>query len=498
MDQLLTIQDGIIKIASVSLKTVIGDISHTGSFCLFGDATINSSLNVYTITVRNLITSGSSSAGNSSNNWIVNTEAELNGAGLDWTWGNDNTQLIYRTGKRIWTNANFDIAGGSTYRVDNIPVLSLNELGPTVISSNLTKVGTLNKLKVADDADIGGFAFFNSTYGRLGLGTEDPSLAIDIVENNVNITIGSPDTNLATIGTYSNHDVGIITDNITRILVKSDGEIVVGNEASKTGVVRIYGSLYVDNLVTDTRVDRSSPLQFQATRDRSVYGLGLSWNGTGAVKQLIMRDGPDRLWTGEGFDIGEDKNYYINGQPVVSSTSLGSGITQSNLTTVGVLNTLTVGGETTLLKNLTVENGYIKAERLWFNQAGRSLEIDHNGFKSNTSYEVSVQQSSVLYGDANVVEIGDKTNTRKPVKVFGPLSVGINNPDPDLNFSVSGDVSIGNKRFTNGASAPASGSYELGDMCWNTNPQASGHIGWVCVSAGNPGQWLPFGEIKPQ
>jgi len=151
-----------------------------------------------------------------------------------------------------------------------------------------------------------------------------------------------------------------------------------------------------------------------------------------------------------------------------------------------------------LLKNLTVENGYIKAERLWFNQAGRSLEIDHNGFKSNTSYEVSVQQSSVLYGDANVVEIGDKTNTRKPVKVFGPLSVGINNPDPDLNFSVSGDVSIGNKRFTNGASAPASGSYELGDMCWNTNPQASGHIGWVCVSAGNPGQWLPFGEIKPQ
>ena len=157
-----------------------------------------------------------------------------------------------------------------------------------------------------------------------------------------------------------------------------------------------------------------------------------------------------------------------------------------------------MGGETTLLKNLTVENGYIKAERLWFNQAGRSLEIDHNGFKSNTSYEVSVQQSSILYGDANVVEIGDKANTRKTVKVFGPLSVGINNPDPDLNFSVSGDVSIGNKRFTNGASAPTSGSYELGDMCWNTNPQASSHIGWVCVSAGNPGQWLPFGEIKTQ
>ena len=94
MDQLLTIQDGIIKIASVALKTVTGDISHTGSFCLFGDATINGSLNVDTITVRNLITSGSSGAGNSTNNWITNTEAELNGVGLDWTWGNDSTQLI--------------------------------------------------------------------------------------------------------------------------------------------------------------------------------------------------------------------------------------------------------------------------------------------------------------------------------------------------------------------------------------------------------------------
>ena len=107
-----------------------------------------------------------------------------------------------------------------------------------------------------------------------------------------------------------------------------------------------------------------------------------------------------------------------------------------------------------------------------------------------------VNGNAVLSADDAGTNIGTKTNIRKPVKVFGPLSVNVSNPDPTVNFTVGGDVSIGDKRFTNGRTAPVTGSYVIGDICWNTNPASGHHIGWVCVSEGNPGIWTPFGLIN--
>jgi hypothetical protein len=430
--------------------------------------------------------------------WAGNLESDLNGKGFSWTWGDASTQLIYRSGNRLWTNAKLDVTSESNYNIDGTTVISLSGLGPTVRSSKLTSVGTLEKLSVSGDTLLGEFAFFNSTYNRLGLGTDEPSAAIDILENNVNITIGSPATNLATFGTNSNHDVGIITDNIPRILVKNNGEVIIGDAVGKTGVVRINGSLYVDNLISDTRIDRSSPLQFQATSERSIYGLGISWIGTGNNRQLIMMSGPDRIYSSESMDLGEEKMYYIGGRAVVSSTSLGSGILQSNLTSVGSLQSLTVIGKTQLHDDLDASNSTVSIGTLVFNDGEQSLTIGKNGINTSGTVSISSQESLVISGNKDSIEIGSKTNNRKPVKIFGTLSVGINNPDPTVNFSVGGDVSIDNKRFTNGTTAPSVGSFELGDICWNTNPVVANYIGWVCVNAGNPGQWLPFGEIKSQ
>jgi len=46
-----------------------------------------------------------------------------------------------------------------------------------------------------------------------------------------------------------------------------------------------------------------------------------------------------------------------------------------------------------------------------------------------------------------------------------------------------------------GSGAPASGDWERGDKVWNAAPSAGSHIGWVCVTAGTPGAWKPFGGI---
>lgn len=44
-------------------------------------------------------------------------------------------------------------------------------------------------------------------------------------------------------------------------------------------------------------------------------------------------------------------------------------------------------------------------------------------------------------------------------------------------------------------SAPSAGSYEAGDVVWNTSPVLGGVIGWVCVTAGSPGAWVGFGVV---
>jgi len=56
-------------------------------------------------------------------------------------------------------------------------------------------------------------------------------------------------------------------------------------------------------------------------------------------------------------------------------------------------------------------------------------------------------------------------------------------------------MSLNNKKFMVDSGAPTSGRYKLGDLVWNNNPVTEGFIGWVCVKAGEPGSWAPFGRI---
>lgn len=51
------------------------------------------------------------------------------------------------------------------------------------------------------------------------------------------------------------------------------------------------------------------------------------------------------------------------------------------------------------------------------------------------------------------------------------------------------------KNWTSGTAAPTTGTWGVGDICWNTTPTASGKIGWVCITAGTPGIWKGFGTI---
>jgi hypothetical protein len=466
------IQDSIVQLLNSELANSSGEFIHNGDYTING-----------TVTVGKLVVSDSQN-NNNVGDWVVNLETDLAGKGFNWTWGGGNTQLIYRTGGRIWTNGIIDLAQGSSYNIDDIPVLSAGELGRTITKSNLTKIGTLSTLEVSGDAVISDFAFFNSSFNRLGIGNEEPAASIDILDNNVNIVIGSPVVNLATIGTHSNHDLALITDGQQRIVIKNSGDInVVGN-------LHIAGKLTVTTIETDNRIDRSHPLQFFAGRDTDVYGLGLLWAREDRTRQFILLENPERIYSSESIEVGANQCYYIDGKPVVTSNGLGSSILTSNLNKVGVLESLSVAGDADF-SNIVVDN-------ITLNDSVQSLTINTTQINSSKQIKLTVNEKEIVYGDDAQVSIGDKSAQSKPVKIFGKLSVNINNPDADLNFAVNGDVHIGEKRFTNDMTIPTSGTYNKGDICWNQNPQVDSYLGWVCITSGTPGEWAGFGRIDAQ
>ena len=47
-----------------------------------------------------------------------------------------------------------------------------------------------------------------------------------------------------------------------------------------------------------------------------------------------------------------------------------------------------------------------------------------------------------------------------------------------------------------GTAAPTVGYWRRGDICWNTEPSASGVPGWVCVTSGTPGTWVSMANLS--
>jgi hypothetical protein len=61
--------------------------------------------------------------------------------------------------------------------------------------------------------------------------------------------------------------------------------------------------------------------------------------------------------------------------------------------------------------------------------------------------------------------------------------------------SGAADAGSAPPRTTYGIVPPQQGAWRVGDQVLNREPKAGGYLGWVCVMAGSPGEWRPFGPI---
>ena len=88
-----------------------------------------------------------------------------------------------------------------------------------------------------------------------------------------------------------------------------------------------------------------------------------------------------------------------------------------------------------------------------------ALSINTHQVNANGDLSITTQMQNIIGHVNNSLIIGDESNTRKPVRMFGPVSINTQNPDPAMDLTVPGDVSLGGQVQTHGTQAPTSGVY---------------------------------------
>lgn len=103
-------------------------------------------------------------------------------------------------------------------------VLTDNSLGPSIINSNLRKLGRLNELNVS------GIAQFNDTLivttsGKIGINTSEPEGALTIWDDDSEITFKRSKKKTMYIGSMRDTEIHLGTNNNTHLSVRRDGII---------------------------------------------------------------------------------------------------------------------------------------------------------------------------------------------------------------------------------------------------------------------------------
>ena len=90
------------------------------------------------------------------------------------------------------------------------------------------------------------YLVYDANTNRLGLGTDQPKAAVSIVDQNIELILGSSLPNTAVIRTYNSADLELVTDNTARITIQAGGNVVIGNPATGDTRVTIIGRLGVN------------------------------------------------------------------------------------------------------------------------------------------------------------------------------------------------------------------------------------------------------------
>jgi len=250
-----------------------------------------------------------------------------------------NQILLWNGSAPVWSNVTSAAGafGGISIQDEGNPVGTSNSITTlNFVSPNLSVVATSGANGIATIAlseSIVGTALSISGISTLGVVTSGNIFSTGI------ITATQFSTGSGTLGFTTN-------------TISGPSEIIIDPSpvgvGTTSGVVRIRGDLYVDGTqfvvnsstieLADLRVGIATTVGTNALLDGGGIGIG----SANILKTITWNNTASALTSSEDWNLASGKQYKINGTSVLTSTTLGSGVVNSSLTSVGTLGNLNV------------------------------------------------------------------------------------------------------------------------------------------------------------
>jgi hypothetical protein len=153
-------------------------------------------------------------------------------------------------------------------------------------------------------------------------------------------------TNLVTGLTGTENQITVSNSGVGAVTIGLPANVTVSNNLTVTGDLTVQGNTVTLNTATLVVEDKNVVLANVATpTDTTADGAGITVLGA-TNKTLNWVDATDAWTSSEDFNLLAGKVFEIGGTSVLSNTTLGSGILNSSLTSVGTIATGVWNGTT--------------------------------------------------------------------------------------------------------------------------------------------------------
>ena len=153
-------------------------------------------------------------------------------------------------------------------------------------------------------------------------------------------------TNLVTGLTGTANEIAVSNSGVGAVTISLPANVTIPNNLVVTGDLTVQGNTTTLNTATLVVEDKNVVLANVATpTDTTADGAGITILGS-TDKTLNWVDATDAWTSSEHFNLASAKAYYVNGTSVLSNTTLGSGVINSSLTSLGTITTGVWNGTT--------------------------------------------------------------------------------------------------------------------------------------------------------
>lgn len=306
-----------------------------------------------------------------------------------------------------FTDGTLTIETGSIANAAHIQSTTIEGLLTSPLQPNITEVGTLTSLNVANDATINGTLYVKSEDNRIGVNVSDPQATSEILSTSTQLRLTSQR------GVFGVQDLEY-TDLHTNV----DGDFTItpsNGHTNVTGDLNVSGDLIVTGSLIARMTDFAVSADTLTLGDEPTDNIIVNANSMTTPNGLVIDNdlyisggtiGVGDFSEGSKFEVEAPSNQFKVG---TSTEKLSISVNNGSTTLSTQTSTLDIGNDTNVLGELVVgPNGDIVLDNA--GQISSSVSVSsHSGYFTNITSSVIANGNTTINSDNIVTPTLDAT-----------------------------------------------------------------------------------------